>query len=101
MKKVYLVIALILLTVGCARIKPASKIEEVIETTIENHSNMELVIEHNGNTMAVPSNITATVSFEDEFVCRNSKDKLTVSPTTKTIVVNQDGRIETKWKKLK
>ena len=96
MKKVYLVIALILLTVGCARIKPASKTEEVIETTIENHSNMELVIEHNGNTMAVPSNITATVSFEDEFVCRNSKSKLTVSSTTKTIVVNQDGRIETK-----
>ena len=101
MKKVYLVIALILLTVGCARIKPASKTEEVIETTIENNSNMELVIEHNGNTMAVPSNITATVSFENEFVCRNSKSKLTVSPTTKTIVVNQDGRIETKWKKLK
>lgn len=101
MKKVYLVIALILLTVGCARIKPASKDEEVIETTIENHSNMELVIEHNGNTMAVPSNITATVSFEDEFVCRNSKGKLTVSPTTKTIVVNQDGRIEIKWKRLK
>lgn len=101
MKKVYLVIALILLIVGCARIKPASKAEEAIETTIENRSNMELVIEHNGNTMAVPSNITATVSFEDEFVCRNSKSKLTVSPTTKTIVVNQDGRIETKWKKLK
>ena len=96
MKKVYLVIALILLTVGCARIKPASKAEKVIETTIENHSNMELVIEHNGNTMAVPSNITATVSFENEFVCRNSKSKLTVSPTTKTIVVNQDGRIEIK-----
>ena len=96
MKKVYLVIALILLTVGCARIKPASKAEEVVETIIENHSNMELVIEHNGNTIAVPSNITATVSFEDEFVCRNSKSKLTVSPATKTIVVNQDGRIETK-----
>lgn len=97
MKKIYLVIALILLTVGCARIKPASKVEEVVvETTIENHSNMELVIEHNGNTIAVPSNITATVSFEDEFVCRNSKSKLTVFPTTKTIVVNQDGRIETK-----
>lgn len=98
MKKIYLVIviALILLTVGCARIKPASKVEEVVETTIENHSNMELVIEHNGNTIAVPSNITATVLFEDEFVCRNSKNKLTVFPTTKTIVVNQDGRIETK-----
>ena len=96
MKKIYLVIALVLLTVGCARIKPASKAEEVTETTIENNSNMELVIEYNGRTTAVPSHITATVSFEDEFVCRNSKSKLTVSPTTKTIVVNQDGRIETK-----
>lgn len=96
MKKAYLIITLVLLVVGCARIKPASKVEEVIETTIENHSDMELVIEHNGNTTAVPSNITAIVSFEDEFVCRNSKSKLTVSPATKTIVVNQDGRIETK-----
>ena len=87
---------MVLLTVGSARIKTASKVEEVKETTIENHSNMELVIEHNGSTTAVPSNITATVSFEDEFVCRNSKGKLTVSPTTKTIVVNQDGRIEIK-----
>ena len=35
MKKIYLVIALVLLTVGCARIKPASKAEEVTETTEE------------------------------------------------------------------
>ena len=96
MKKIYIIIALSLIAVGCARIKTTTSVSEDSEITIENNSNMELAIINDGSMLFVPSNMVATVSLDKEFNCKNSRCEIKVPINTKTIIVNQDGEIKTK-----
>lgn len=96
MKKIYIIIALSLIAVGCARIKTTTSVSDSSEITIENNSNMELAIINDGSMLFVPSNMIATVSLDKEFHCKNSKYEIKVPINTKTIIVNQDGEIKTR-----
>jgi len=101
MKKVFLVIALLLLTVGCIKVKLNTKKELVQEEdcqdiVIENNSNMELVIVDGNKKIVIPSNITASISNIEEFSCYNSVCEIQAESNTKKIIINKQGQITTK-----
>ena len=101
MKKVFLVIALLLLTVGCVKVKLSTTKELVQEEdcqdiVIENNSNMELVIVDGNKKIVIPSNITASISSIEEFSCYNSVCEIQAESNTKKIIINKQGQITTK-----
>ena len=101
MKKVFLVIALLLLTVGCVKVKLNTTKELVQEEdcqdiVIENNSNMELVIVDGNKKIVIPSNITASISSIEEFSCYNSVCEIQAESNTKKIIINKQGQITTK-----
>lgn len=96
MKRLYIIIALLFAVTGCSKEKTIVKENNDNEIIIENNSNMELAILYNGSRFSIPSNIIITTSFNGAFTCKNSKSEVKVLPNTKTIIINQDGGIETK-----